>query len=153
MYFIKFILLTVSLCLSTNLSAENFDSLSVEQIMKTYSIITELEQNLYDSEILLNFSNGNTSSHELSLLKSILENLKKTNLELIKDDKILEASIKNLKTKKIENPKMNFFSKINGKRFASFQCKSLKIGKMRLGVFEIPSNKIIIDSPEINYYK
>ena len=152
MHFIKFILLTGNLFLFTNLSAENFDSLSVEQIMKTYSIITELEQNLYDSEILLNFYNGNTSSHELSSLKSILENLKKTNLELIKDDKILEVSIKNLKTKKIENPKINFFSKINGKRFASFQCKSLKIGKMRLGIFEIPSNKIIIDSPEITFY-
>jgi hypothetical protein len=70
MHFIKFILLLASLCLFTNLSAENFDSLSEEQIIKTCSIIAELEQNLYDSEILLNSSNANDAQITLSAISN-----------------------------------------------------------------------------------
>lgn len=151
MKLLSFIVILIHLCTLNTVIADELDSLSTEQKVKTYFILSELEKNLYDSEIILNFSNEKAKSYDIQTLKSKLISILDTETLKTKD-KMFSLSIPYMKTKKIDNPKINFFSKINGKRFASFQCKSIKIGKMLLGPFEIPANKIIVDLPEITYY-
>lgn len=151
MKLLSFIVILIHLCLLNTVIADELDSLSTEQKVKTYFILSELEKNLYDSEIILNFSNEKAKSYDIQTLKSKLVAILDTETLKTKD-KMFSLSILDMKTKKIDNPKINFFSKINGKRFASFQCKSIKIGKMLIGPFEIPANKIIVDQPEITYY-
>lgn len=151
MKLLSFIVILIHLCTLNTVIADELDSLSTEQKVKTYFILSELEKNLYDSEIILNFSNEKAKSYDIQTLKSKLISILDTETLKTKD-KMFSLSIPDMKTKKIDNPKINFFSKINGKRFASFQCKSIKIGKMLLGPFEIPANKIIVDLPEITYY-
>jgi hypothetical protein len=132
------------------LGAEEFDLLSNEQKAKAYLIILELENNAYDSKVLLSFVDGHSESHDIQSLKSkLFSSLEPSSLG---NDDILISSFSDAKIQKINNPKINFFSKINGKRIASFECRSLKIGKMRLGPFEIPSNKILIELPRIRFY-
>jgi hypothetical protein len=141
----------IPLCLLTTVSAGKLDLLSNEQKAKAYSIILELENNLYDSEIVLSFADGQSESYNIYSLKAKLLN----NLDIesfANEDALFGGSFSGLKSKKVSNPKIHFFSKISGKRFASFQCKSLKIGKMQLGLFEVPSNKILVDSPSIQFY-
>lgn len=151
MIYLRYILFILSLCFSTSVFASQLDSLSTEQKTKTYSILIELENNLYDSEIVLSFADGKSESYNIYSLKAKLLNI--LDIEsFANEDALFDGSFSDLKSKKVSNPKIHYFSKISGKRFASFQCKSLKIGKMQLGLFEVPSNKILIDSPSIQFY-
>lgn len=153
MYYLKYLLVVILLCLLTTVSAEKLDLLSNEQKAKAYSIILELENNAYDSEVLLSFVDDHSESHDIQSLKSeIFTRLEPSSLGNDYNDGILISSFSDVKIQKINDVKINFFSKVNGKRIASFECRSLKIGKMRLGPFEIPSNKILIDSPMIRFY-
>lgn len=151
MKLLSFFVILIHLCSLTTVIADELNSLSTEQKVKTYFILIELEKNLYDSEIILHFKNGQTETYDIQKLKSKLI-FKLGNKIHSSENKILSSSFAKLKTQKIKNPKINFFSEIDGKRFASFKCRHLKIGKMLIGPFEIPSNKIIIDSPEILFY-
>ena len=40
----------------------------------------------------------------------------------------------------------------NGYKSIKFTSNGIKLGKMKIGPFEIPSNKILIASPKIFYY-
>lgn len=151
MKLLSFIVILIHLCPLNTVIADELDSLSTEQKVKTYFILSELEKNLYDSEIILNFKNGQTESYDIHKLKSKLILLLDTE-SLSSDNEILSSSFTELKTKKINNPKINFFSEIDGMRIASFQCQSIKIGKIRIGFLEIPSNKILFEYPSFNYY-
>jgi len=151
MKLISFILILIHPCVLTTIIANELDSLSVEQKAKTYSMLIELEKNLYDSKIILNFKNGKTKSYNIQNLKSELIMISDSEYENT-EDIINNSSFVRFKTKKINNPKINFFSKINGKRIASFQCQSIKIGKSRIGFLEIPTNKILFNNPSFNYY-
>ena len=151
MKLLSFISILMHSWLVTTLVANELNSLSPEQKVKTYSILIELEKNLYDSKIILNFKNGMAKSYNIQDLKfELISSL--DNESLITSDKISDSSFTLLKSKKIRNPTINFFSESNGKRIASFQCKSIKIGKSRIGFLEIPSNKILFDIPSFNYY-
>jgi hypothetical protein len=135
------------------LGAEELDLLSNEQKAKAYLIILELENNAYDSKVLLSFADGHSESHDIQSLKSkLFSSLEPSSLGNDDNDDILISSLSDVKIQKINDPKINFFSKKNGKRIASFESRSIKIGKMRLGPFEIPSNKILIESPKIIFY-
>jgi hypothetical protein len=148
MIYLRYIQFALSLCFSTSILASQLDSLSTEQKTKTYSILIELENNLYDSEIVLIFADGQSESYNIYSLKAKLLDIE----SFANEDALFDGSFSDLKSKKVSNPKIHFFSKISGIRFASFQCKSFKIGKMQLGLFEVPSNKILIDSPSIQFY-
>ncbi|MDG1701346.1 MAG: hypothetical protein P8I61_00325 [Opitutae bacterium] len=153
MRYLKHLLVVVPLCLLMTLGAEEFDLLSNEQKAKAYLIILELENNAYDSKVLLSFVDGHSESHDIQSLKSkLFSSLEPSSLGNDDMHDILISSFSDAKIQKINDPKINFFSKINGKRIASFECRSLKIGKMRLGPFEIPSNKILIELPRIRFY-
>ena len=151
MKILSFIVILIHLFLLKTVIADELDSLSTEQKVKTYFVLSELEKNLYDSEIILNFKNGQTESYDIHKLKSKLI-LFSDNKSYSSENEIYSSSFAELKAKKINNLKINFFSEIDGMRIASFQCQSIKIGKMLLGPFEIPSNKILFDSPIITYY-
>lgn len=152
MKFLYYFVILISFSPLKTVIADELDALSTEQKTKTYYILIELEKNLYDSEITLNFPNERAKSYDIKSLKSKLISILDTE-SLKTKDKIFNLSITDVKTRKIDNPKINFFSKINGKRFASFKCRYLKIGKTLVGPFEIPSNKILFDSPEILFYE
>lgn len=151
MKLLSFIIILIHLCLLKTVIADELDSLSTEQKVKTYFILSELEKNLYDSEIILNFKSGQTESYDIQKLKSRLISLFDTESHSLENE-ILSSSFTKLKTKNINNPKINFFSKIDGIRIASFQCQSIKIGKIRIGFLEIPANKILFENPSFNYY-
>tara|TARA_B100000035_G_C21013950_1_gene560904 strand:+ start:973 stop:1230 length:258 start_codon:yes stop_codon:yes gene_type:complete len=67
-------------------------------------------------------------------------------------NRFFTAPNSSLKLNTIRNPKVTLFDPSNGKRSLTFQCYLIKIGKMRIGPFEIPSNKILIEKPNITYY-
>lgn len=71
MIYLRYILFILSLCFSTSVFASQLDSLSTEQKTKTYSILIELENNLYDSEIVLSFADGQSESYNIYSLKAI----------------------------------------------------------------------------------
>ena len=144
------ILILIHFCILVNLNAEEIHLLSVEQQSKAYSIITELEDNLYNSKISIRFPNGETASYDIQKLKSKL--IQNTKPNLLEKGDFINLLYTDVKIQKIVNPKINFFSKINGQRIGTFECKSLKIGKARFGPFEIPSNKILIEYPVIKFY-
>ena len=146
----KEILILIHFCVLANLVGEEIYHLSTEQQNKAYSIIMELEDNLYDSVISLHFPNGETTSYNIQALKSKL--IQNTKPHLAKKDFNISLMHTDVKIQKIMNPKINFFSKISGQRIGSFECKYIKIGKTRLGPFEIPSNKNLIVEPIINFY-
>jgi hypothetical protein len=72
MCYLKYLLVVIPLCLLTTVSAGKLDLLSNEQKAKAYSIILELENNAYDSEVLLSFVDDHSESHDIQSLKSEL---------------------------------------------------------------------------------
>ena len=56
-----------------------------------------------------------------------------------------------LKIKEIKGIKFFVFN-TSGERIIKFESAGLKIGKRKIGPFEVPCNKIIIVSPSIKYY-
>ena len=87
-----FIIALINLCQLTTIFSDELNSLSIEQKTKTYYILNELEKNLYDSEIILNFPNKQTKSYRIhGFLNTYL----------------LNSSFPDLKTTKIDNETIN----------------------------------------------
>ena len=56
-----------------------------------------------------------------------------------------------VKIKEIKGVKFFILDK-GGEKIIKFESTGLKIGKRKIGPFEVPSNKNLIISPKITYY-
>ena len=57
-----------------------------------------------------------------------------------------------LKTGNISGLKFFAFSDVDGQKILKFDCTLMKLGRKKIGPFEIPSNKHILIDPEIEFF-
>ena len=133
---------------------EPLNALTDEQKVSTYSLAKSIESHSYTSKIKLIFYDGSLSNYKIDYLisafKTIAQNAEKSD----KSDKLTEhlRFSTRLKFKEIKGIKLFVFN-TSGERIIKFESPGLKLGKRKIGPFEIPSNKILIVSPSITYYQ
>ena len=136
---------------------EPLNALTDEQKVSTYSLAKSMESHSYTSKIKLIFYDGSSSNYKidylLSAFRTIAQNAEKSD-KSAKSDKLAEhlKLSTRLKIKEIKGIKLFVFN-TSGERIIKFESAGLKIGKRKIGPFEIPSNKILIVSPCITYYQ
>ena len=126
------------------------NALTDEQKVNTYSLAKSIESNSYTSKIKLIFNDGTSSNYKVDYLISAFKTIAQ---DAEKSDKLAEhlKLSTRLKIKEIKGIKLFVFN-TSGERIIKFESAGLKIGKRKIGPFEIPSNKILIVSPSITYY-
>lgn len=131
-------------------------ALTDEQKVSTYSLAKSIGSLSDTSIIKLIFNDGSSSNYKidylLSAFRTIAQNAEKSD-KSGKSDKLAEYLKLNtrLKIKEIKGIKLFVFN-TSGERIIKFESAGLKIGKRKIGPFEIPSSKILIVSPRITYY-
>ena len=129
------------------------NALTDEQKVSTYSLAKSIGSLSDTTKIKLIFNDGSTSNYKvgylLSTFRTIAQNAEKSD----KSDKLAEhlRLSTRLKIKEIKGIKLFVFN-TSGERIIKFESAGLKIGKRKIGPFEIPSSKILIVSPRITYY-
>ncbi len=129
---------------------ELLNTLTFEQKVSTYSLAKSVENLSYTSKVKLIFNDRSSKYYRIAHL---LETLKKYAPSAEKPNKLTNY-IKfhtKLKIKEIKEIKLFLFDK-NGEKMIKFESDGLKIGKRKIGPFEVPSNRILIASPRILYY-
>ena len=136
----------------------SLSTLTDEQKASTYNLAKSIVRNSYTSEIKLIFNDGSSSNYKidylLSTLKTIAQDAEGTIAQdAEKPDKLTEHLKFNtrLKIKEIKGIKLFIFDK-GGEKIIKFESAGLKVGKRKIGPFEVPSNKNLIISPRITYY-
>ena len=106
------------------------------------------------TKIKLIFNDGSTSNYKVDYLLSAFRTIAQNAENSDKSDKLAEhlRLSTRLKIKEIKGIKLFVFN-TSGERIIKFESAGLKIGKRKIGPFEIPSNKILIVSPSISYYR
>ena len=133
------------------------NALTDEQKASTYSLVKSIGRLSDTSKIKLIFNDGSSSNYKvdylISAFKTIAQHLEKSD-KSDKSDRLAEhlKLSTRLKIKEIKGIKLFVFN-ISGERIIKFESAGLKIGKRKIGPFEIPSNKILIVSPSITYYQ
>ena len=133
------------------------NALTDEQKISTYSLAKSIGSLSDTSIIKLIFNDGSSSNYKidylLSAFRTIAQNAEKSD-KSGKSDKLAEYLKLNtrLKIKEIKGIKLFVFN-TSGERIIKFESAGLKIGKRKIGPFEIPSSKILIVSPSISYYR
>ena len=140
------------------------NALTDEQKVSTYSLAKSIERHSYTSKIKLIFNDGSSDDYKIDYLisafKTIAQDAEKSDKSIAQDaeksgksDKLAEYLKLNtrLKIKEIKGIKL-FILDESGERIIKFESAGLKIGKRKIGPFEIPSSKILIVSPRITYY-
>ena len=132
------------------------NALTDEQKISTYSLAKSIGSLSDTTKIKLIFNDGSSSNYKidylLSAFRTIAQNAEKSD-KSGKSDKLAEYLKLNtrLKIKEIKGIKL-FILDESGERIIKFESAGLKIGKRKIGPFEIPSSKILIVSPSITYY-
>jgi hypothetical protein len=149
--FLLFVLPLLGFQISENqMGNEPLDKLTVEQKISTYSLAKSIGSHSYTSEILLIFNDGSSSNYKIDYLQSAFKTIAK---DAEKSDELTEHLKINtrLKIKEIKGIKLFIFDK-GGEKIIKFESAGLKMGKRKIGPFEVPSNKNLIISPKITYY-
>ena len=144
----------------------SLSTLTDKQKASTYNLAKSIVRHSYTSKIKLIFNDGSSSNYKidylLSTLKTIAQDAEKSIAQdaeksiaqdAEKSDKLTEHLQFNtrLKIKEIKGIKLFIFDK-GGEKIIKFESAGLKIGKRKIGPFEVPSNKNLIISPKITYY-
>ena len=129
------------------------NALTDEQKISTYSLAKSIGSLSDTSKIKLIFNDGSTSNYKVDYLLSAFRTIAQNAEESDKSDKLAEhlRLSTRLKIKEIKGIKLFVFN-TSGERIIKFESAGLKIGKRKIGPFEIPSSKILIVSPRITYY-
>jgi len=132
---------------------EPLDKLTGEQKISTYSLAKSIGSHSYTSEIKLIFNDGSSSNYKIDYLQSAFKTKAKDAEKSDEPDKLTDHLKLNtrLKIKEIKGIKLFIFDK-GGEKIIKFESTGLKIGKRKIGPFEVPSNKNLIISPKITYY-
>tara|TARA_X000000368_G_scaffold23608_1_gene18124 strand:- start:656 stop:1135 length:480 start_codon:yes stop_codon:yes gene_type:complete len=129
------------------------NALTDEQKVSTYSLAKSIGSLSDTTKIKLIFNDGSTSNYKVDYLLSAFRTIAQNAENSDKSDKLAEhlRLSTRLKIKEIKGIKLFVFN-TSGERIIKFESAGLKIGKRKIGPFEIPSNKILIVSPGITYY-
>ena len=130
------------------------NTLTDEQKISTYSLAKSIGRLSDTSKIKLIFNDGSSSNYKIDYLISAFKTIAQDAERSDKSDKLAEhlRLSTRLKIKEIKGIKLFVFN-TSGERIIKFESAGLKIGKRKIGPFEIPSNKILIVSPSISYYQ
>ena len=152
--FLLFALLLLGFQVPQNQMADKpLNALTDEQKVSTYSLAKSIEKHSYTSKIKLIFNDGSSSNYKVDYLISAFKTIAQDAEKSDKSDKLAEhlRLSTRLKIKEIKGIKLFVFNTI-GERIIKFESAGLKIGKRKIGPFEIPSSKVLIVSPSITYY-
>ena len=161
--FLLFALPLLGLQIPKNQMADRLlNTLTDGQKVSTYNLAKSIESHSYTSKIKLIFNDGSSSNYKVNHLLKVFTNIALTAEKPGKSGKPekpeksdeLAEHLKlhtRLKIKEIKGIKFFVFN-TSGERIIKFESAGLKIGKRKIGPFEIPSNKILIVSPGITYY-
>ena len=129
------------------------NALTDEQKVSTYSLAKSIGSLSDTSKIKLIFNDGSTSNYKVDYpFRTIAQNAEKPDKSDKSDNLAEHLRLRTrLKIKEIKGIKLFVFNS-SGERIIKFESAGLKIGKRKIGPFEIPSNKILIVSPIITYY-
>ena len=129
------------------------NALTDEQKVSTYSLAKSIGSLSDTTKIKLIFNDGSTSNYKVDYLLSAFRTIAQNAENSDKSDKLAEhlRLSTRLKIKEIKGIKLFVFN-TSGERIIKFESAGLKIGKRKIGPFEIPSSKILIVSPGITYY-
>ena len=129
------------------------NALTDEQKVSTYSLAKSIGSLSDTTKIKLIFNDGSTSNYKVDYLLSAFRTIAQNAENSDKSDKLAEhlRLSTRLKIKEIKRIKLFVFN-TSGERIIKFESAGLKIGKRKIGPFEIPSSKILIVSPGITYY-
>ena len=130
------------------------NALTDEQKISTYSLAKSIGSLSDTTKIKLIFNDGSSSKYKIDYLISAFKTIAQDAERSDKSDKLAEhlRLSTRLKIKEIKGIKLFVFN-TSGERIIKFESAGLKIGKRKIGPFEIPSNKILIVSPSISYYQ
>ena len=129
------------------------NALTDEQKVSTYSLAKSIGSLSDTKKIKLIFNDGSSSNYKVNHLLKVFTNIALIAEKSDKSDKLAEhlKLSTRLKIKEIKGIKLFVFN-TSGERIIKFESAGLKIGKRKIGPFEIPSSKILIVSPRITYY-
>ena len=129
------------------------NALTDEQKVSTYNLAKSIESHSYTSKIKLIFNDGSSSNYKVNHLLKVFTNIALIAEKPGKSDKLAEhlRLSTRLKIKEIKGIRLFVFN-TSGERIIKFESAGLKIGKRKIGPFEIPSKKVLIVSPSITYY-
>ena len=129
------------------------NALTDEQKVSTYSLAKSIGSLSDTKKIKLIFNDGSSSNYKVNHLLKVFTNIALIAEKPDKSDQLAEhlKPSTRLKIKEIKGIKLFVFNTI-GERIIKFESAGLKIGKRKIGPFEIPSRKILIVSPGITYY-
>ena len=139
----------------------SLSTLSHEQKAITHNLAKSIVRHSYTSKIKLIFNDGSSSNYKIDYLLTFLKTIAQDTERIIaqdtgksdEPDKLTEYLKINtrLKIKEIKGVKFFILDK-GGEKIIKFESAGLKIGKRKIGPFEVPSNKNLIISPKITYY-
>ena len=129
------------------------NALTDEQKVSTYSLAKSIGSLSDTKKIKWIFNDGSSSNYKVNHLLKVFTNIALIAEKSDKSDKLAEhlKLSTRLKIKEIKGIKLFVFN-TSGERIIKFESAGLKIGKRKIGPFEIPSSKILIVSPRITYY-
>jgi hypothetical protein len=129
------------------------NSLTDEQKVSTYSLAKTIGSHSYTSKIKLIFNDGSSSDYKVKYLLSAFKTLAQGAKNSDEPNKLTDhlKLHTRLKIKEIREIKL-FILDENGERIIKFESPGIKVGKRKIGPFEMPSNKILIVSPKITFY-
>ena len=136
------------------IGSETLHQLSDEQITISELFIRLFDENQYSSEIDILLPNGESETISYKQFRKAVKVVSESKDVQYTEATFLESFAKTKKTliAKVDRPKIFIFSEQTGDRLVKFECLKVKIGKTKLGIFEIPSDKILFESPKITYY-
>ena len=128
----------------------SLSTLTDKQKASTYNLAKSIGSHSYTSKIKLIFIDESSSNYMIDYLLTSLDRYAE---KPDKPDKLTEHLKFNtrLKIKEIKGIKLFIFDK-GGEKIIKFESAGLKMGKRKIGPFEVPSNKNLIISPKITYY-
>ena len=129
------------------------NTLTDEQKVNTYSLAKSIGSHSNTSKIKLIFNNGSSCNYKIDTLLSAFKTIAQDAENSDEPNKLTEhlKVHTRLKIKEIKEIKL-FILDESGERIIKFESPGIKVGKRKIGPFEIPSNKILIVSPKITYY-
>ena len=139
----------------------SISTLTDEQKASTYNLAKSIGSHSYTSKIKLIFNDGSSSNYKIDYLLSAFKTIAQDAVKTIAQDaeksdepekltEYLEFNTR-LKIREIKGIKLFILDK-GGEKIIKFESAGLKIGKRKIGPFEVPSNKNLIISPKITYY-
>lgn len=124
-----------------------------EQKNYLYSICNKINKHTGTKYIKLRSANSEEETHSI---KKLLNKIRHSTGHELKPEAhniiFLDETYYRKKLTTVDGPRFFVFSKIDGYKILKFDCTVIKLGRKKIGPFEIPYDSNIIVNPTIEFY-